>query len=352
MTRWPGGRGFRRLDCGMAGAHAVRHMNFRQFGKTGWEVSEVGLGCWQLGDVTWGEVSMETAREILQAAYDAGVTFFDTADVYGDGRSERLVGEFVRELGDPRVRVATKVGRRGIYPDGITRASLTEAVESCLSRLGVDCIDLVQLHCIPTGLLRDGEVFEWLAGLRAAGKIAQYGASVESIEEGHLCLRDSGLASLQIIFNIFRQQAVEGLFPSAAREGVAIIVRLPLASGLLSGRMTPETKFSEGDHRHFNRDGAAFNVGETFSGLEFEKGLELVGELRGLLPADIPMAVAAQRWILDHPEVTTVITGATMPAQAAANAAVSAVPPLSAGLHDRLLEFARDRVHPFIRGPV
>ncbi|GAB4173202.1 MAG: aldo/keto reductase [Terrimicrobiaceae bacterium] len=302
--------------------------------------------------MTWGDVSEDKAREILRAAYDSGVTFFDTADVYGDGRSERLVGEFVGSLKDARVRVATKVGRRGIYPDGISRQSLTEAVEGCLQRLGVECLDLVQLHCIPTEMLRDGEVFDWMAGIQADGKISQYGASVESLEEAHFCLRDPGVASLQIIFNLFRQHAVTALFPAAAKAQVAIIVRLPLASGLLSGKMTRETKFSEGDHRHFNRDGAAFNVGETFSGLEFGKGIELVEELRGMLPPDIPMAVAAQRWILDQPEVTTMITGATSPGQAAANAAVSDVARLSADLHKRLGEFATSRVHPWIRGPV
>lgn len=327
-------------------------MKFRTFGSTGWEVSEVGLGCWQLGDTTWGPVSEESARTILREAYAAGVTFFDTADVYGDGRSERLVGEFLRETNDARVKVATKVGRRGIYPDKITKQSLNDAVDACLSRLKMERLDLVQLHCIPSKLMSDGEVFGWMSDLRDAGKLAHYGASVESLEEAHFCLRDPGLASLQIIFNIFRQHAIEGLFEDAAKRNVAVIVRLPLASGLLAGKMTRDTRFAEGDHRNFNRDGAAFNVGETFSGLEFERALDLVEELRSLLPQGIPMAQAAQRWILDHPEVTTVITGASRPGQAAANAAVSSVPPLPADTHRRLLAFAKEKVHPWVRGPV
>ncbi len=191
-----------------------------------------------------------------------------------------------------------------------------------------------------------------MADLRDAGKLAHYGASLESLDEAHFCLRDPALASLQIIFNILRQQAIEGLLEEAARRNVAVIARLPLASGLLAGKITRATRFSEGDHRHFNRDGAAFNVGETFSGLEFERALDLVDELRTLLAADRPMAVTAQRWILDHPEVTTVITGASRPGQAAANAAVSSVPPLSGDVHRRLVAFAKEKVHPRIRGPV
>jgi aryl-alcohol dehydrogenase-like predicted oxidoreductase len=324
-------------------------MHNRFFPKLGRAVSEVGLGCWQLGGDVWGSVTADTAEEILEEAVLGGVTFFDTADVYGDGESERIVGRFLAR--HPGCVVATKAGRRGIYPDRITRETLGGALDASLQRLGVERIDLLQLHCVPTGLLRDGEVFTWLSGFRDAGKIAAYGASIETIEEGLLCLRDPGLASLQVIFNVLRQRAAAELFPLAEARGVAIIVRLPLASGLLSGGMTADRRFAVSDHRHFNRDGQAFNVGETFAGLPFEKGVELVNGLRKILPAEPPLPLLAQRWILDHPSVTTMITGATRPEQAARNASTSLLPPLSPAIHEQLTAFYAARVHEHIRGP-
>ena len=331
------------------GAGKLGAMQSRSFSKLGRTISEIGLGCWQLGGETWGTVTDEAARGILEEASRGGVTFYDTADVYGDGQSERIVGRFL--TGHPGMVVATKAGRRGIYPDRITRATLGAALDESLGRLGVGRIDLLQLHCVPTELLRDGEIFGWLAGFRDAGKIAAFGASVETIEEGFLCLRDPGLASLQVIFNLLRQRPAAELLPAARAAGVAVIVRLPLASGLLTDTMTADRKFAVGDHRSFNRDGQAFNVGETFSGLPFEKGVELVNELRGIIPAGSNMALLAQRWILDHPAVTTVITGASRPEQAARNCGASLLPPLPPDLHKALAEFYESRVHQHIRGP-
>jgi aryl-alcohol dehydrogenase-like predicted oxidoreductase len=326
-------------------------MNTRSLGGTGFRVSEIGLGCWQLGGSDWGAVDEGKCFAILRAALDAGVTFYDTADVYGGGRSENLVGRFLADVGKD-LFVATKLGRTGeLYPDRYTEAGLRAATEVSLARLGVEAIDLTQLHCVPTEVLRRGEVFDWLRKLQAEGKIRQFGASVESMDEADLCLEQDGLASLQIIFNVFRQKPITALFPKALEKGVAIIVRLPLASGVLSGKFGPDTRFPENDHRHYNRDGAAFNVGETFAGLPFEKAVELAAALAPHVPEGMTMAQMAQRWILDHEAVSVVITGASREAQAAANAAVSALPPLDADLHGKLREFYEQNVTHHIRGP-
>ena len=252
-------------------------MNTRQLTSHGPDITESGLGCWQLGG-GWGNPwDDDVAQEILSAAYDAGVRFFDTANVYGDGESELSIGRFLKTHRD--VFVATKLGHGAIYPDGYTRQALREATERSLERLGVDCLDLTQLHCVPIEELRKGDVFDWLREQRDEGLIARFGASVESVEEGLICLEQEGLTSLQVIFNIFRQKPLDELFPRAQEKGVGIIVRLPLASGLLTGKLTRETKFREDDHRNFNRDGAAFNVGETFAGLPYERGVELSEEV-------------------------------------------------------------------------
>jgi aryl-alcohol dehydrogenase-like predicted oxidoreductase len=238
-----------------------------------------------------------------------------------------------------------------LFPDNYTEAGIRSATEASLRRLGVETLDLTQLHCIPPAVLRRGEVFGWLAALRDEGKILRFGASVESDEEGMICLEHEGLASLQIIFNVFRQKPSFALLEEARRKGVAIIVRLPLASGVLSGKFTASTSFPAQDHRNYNRDGGAFNVGETFAGIPFEKAVELAGELRLLLPQGADMAGTVQRWILDHPAVTTVITGASRPEQAVSNAAVSSMPPLSPELHEKLTLFYRNSVASHIRGP-
>jgi aryl-alcohol dehydrogenase-like predicted oxidoreductase len=326
-------------------------MKKRPFGKTGYSASEIGLGCWQLGGSDWGAVDESRCFDILSAAVDAGVNFFDTADVYGGGRSETLIGRFLKER-KRDVFVATKLGRMGgLYPDHYTEAGLRAATEASLKRLGVDALDLTQLHCIPTKIIRQGDVFGWLGKLRQEGKIRHYGASVESMEEAELCLRQDGLTSLQIIFNLFRQKPVTSLFPKALEKGVAVIVRLPLASGVLAGKMSKATTFAEQDHRNYNRDGGAFNVGETFAGLPFDKAVDLADALRPWVPSGMTMAEMAQRWILDHEAVSVVITGASRPEQVASNARVSDLPVLPDELHTRLEDFYRLRVHAHIRGP-
>ena len=327
-------------------------MKNRSFARTAFPASEIGLGCWQLGGADWGAVDDDSALAILRAAADSGVNFFDTADVYGAGRSETLVGRFLRESRRRDIFVATKLGRTAaLYPDGYTEAGLRAATEDSLRRLGVETLDLTQLHCIPVEVLRRGEIFEWLRSLRAEGKIRAFGASVESVDEGILCLAQEGLASLQVIFNVFRQKPADQLLPRAQAKGVAIIVRLPLASGVLSGRFTRSTTFPASDHRHYNRDGVAFNVGETFAGIPFEKAVELAEALKAFAPAGWTLAQLAQRWILDHSAVTTVITGASRLSQVADNAAVSDLPRLPPDLHMRLAEFYRAEVQAHIRGP-
>lgn len=319
-------------------------------------VTEVGLGCWQIGG-GWGRPWDDaTAQQIMRAAYDAGVRLFDTADVYGDGdaESERSVGRFLAALSAEQragVFVATKLGRNGLYPDGYTRDSLRAATDASRKRLGVDTLDLTQLHCLPHAVLKRGEVFDWLREQRDAGLIAGFGASVESCEEGLTCLEQEGLSSLQVIFNVFRQKPLDELLPRAKAKGVAVIVRLPLASGLLTGKLTRATAFAEGDHRHFNRDGAAFNVGETFAGLPYDKGLELSEAALTHFPAGVPAPQAALRWILDHDAVTVVIPGASSPAQAQSNAAASERAPLGETVHAELAAFYREQVHAHIRGP-
>ena len=315
------------------------------------EISEVGLGTWQIGG-SWGEVSQNEALAILQAAWDNGVNFFDTADVYGGGKSEKLIGQFRRESGAD-VFVATKLGRGG-DPGGaanLTLDAMRAHTENSLRNLGMKCLDLTQLHCVATDALRGDEVFDALRVLQGEGKIKRFGASVESMEEAHLCLEQEGLASLQIIFNVFRQKPILDLFDAAQAKNVALIVRLPLASGLLSGRISSDTQFDADDHRNFNRDGAAFNVGETFAGLGFERGVELSQALKPLVPVAMTMAQMAQRWILDFPAVTTIIPGASKSAQVEANVAVSELAPLSGELHAKLRDFYNSEVKDSIRGP-
>ncbi|RYH11127.1 aldo/keto reductase [Tropicimonas sp. IMCC6043] len=326
-------------------------MKTRVLGKDGFEVSEVGLGCWQIG-ADWGEgVNRDIAREILETAVNHGVRFFDTADVYGAGRSEGIIGQFLKHHEGPEIRVATKFGRApGVYPDGYTEDALRRGVDGSRERLGVETLDLLQLHCIPSQVMRDGAIFDWLRALQQEGAIRHFGASVETVEDGLMCLEQDGLQSLQVIFNLFRQKLVTELLPEAEAKGVGIIVRLPLASGLLSGRYTTETTFAETDHRNFNRDGAAFNVGETFAGLPFETGVELADALKAFLPEGMTLAKMSQRWILDHPAVSTIIPGASAPDQILRNTDASDLPPLSPELHATLTEFYETRVKDHIRG--
>ena len=326
-------------------------MKNRVFNGGGAEVSEVGLGCWQFGG-DWGEVSEDEAQAILRASAEKGVTFFDTADVYGGGRSEKILGKFLAQTSESFF-VATKLGRAG-DPGGaanFTRAAVRAHTEASLRRLGVEALDLTQLHCIPAEVLEQGEIFGWLRELKQEGKIKHFGASVESMDEAETCLKQEGLASLQIIFNLFRQKPIDVLFDQAREARVALIVRLPLASGLLSGKYTKDTQFAPSDHRTYNRDGQAFNVGETFAGLPFETGVDLADALKPLVPEGMTLAQMALRWCLDFPAITAIIPGAKNPQMAEANAAASDLPPLSALLHQRLREFYGARVAENIRGP-
>lgn len=327
-------------------------MKLRPFDHTHRMVSEIGLGCWQLGGADWGDISDERALEVLHAAVEAGITFFDTADVYGAGRSEELIGRLLSEGGSKDLFVATKLGRRPeLYPDKYSEDGVRKAVESSLRRLGVEALDLIQLHCVPGEVLQQGEIFQWLRKLQLEGKIQGWGASVESMDEATLCLSQEGLQSLQVIFNIFRQKPAFTIFGECSRLGVAVIVRLPLASGLLAGKLSLQTQFSANDHRNYNRNGEAFNVGETFAGLPFENGVALADSLRKYVPEGWSMAQFAQRWILDFPAVTTVITGASRPEQVWDNANVCELPSLSQDVHEPLRLFHDNEVLPYIRGP-
>lgn len=325
-------------------------MKTRIFGRSGRAVGEVGLGTWQIG-AGWGDVTEATAIATLRAAYDAGTTLFDTADVYGMGRAETLIGAFLRET-RASPYIATKLGRFSPpgWPDNFTRAGVRQHTEASLRRLGVEAIDLTQLHCIPFEVLRKGEVFEHLRELKQEGKIRDFGVSVESMEEADFCVRQDGVAALQIIFNIFRQKPIHTLFAEARRREVALLVRLPLASGLLAGKFTKNTTFPANDHRNFNRDGQEFNVGETFAGLPFEKGVELADALKPLVPAGLSLSDMALRWCLDFEAVSVIIPGARNPEQARANARASSLPPLGAALHGKLAEFYAREVAPHIRG--
>jgi aryl-alcohol dehydrogenase-like predicted oxidoreductase len=324
-------------------------MNQRFLGKTKIAISEVGLGCWQFGG-DFGPMEEDTAFEIMQAAVDAGINFFDTADVYGAGHSEKLIGEFMRHYKKP-VFVATKFGRNAkVYPNRYSEDALRRAVEAALERLGVDALDLLQLHCVPIELLREAKVFDWLRRIQDEGLIRHFGASIETEEEGMLCLQQDGVVSLQVIVNIFRQRPLEQLLPAAKAKGVGIIVRLPLASGLLSGRYTKNTQFAATDHRNYNRDGQKFSVGETFAGLPLEKGVALTDALKRHVPVNMTMAQMAQRWLLDQPAVTTIITGVSKAEQARENTSASGLAALPAELHTKLEKFYKEEVKPHIRG--
>ena len=326
-------------------------MKLRRLGKSGFEVSEIGLGCWQLGG-DFGPVGDDRAMAVLQAAHEAGIQFWDTADVYGAGTSERRIAAY-RKASGARVIVATKVGRDGsLYPGGYTKAKVRGSLEGSARRLRVDHIDLAQLHCVPPAVLAAGELLGWMEDFKRDGLIRAWGASVETIDEALSVVTHPGLASLQVIFNVFRQNATGELFPAAVENDVGIIVRLPLASGVLSGRMSADQSFAETDHRHYNRNGEAFSQGETFSGIAFEKAVELAAALQERVPAGMNMAQMALRWILDQPAVSTVIAGASRPEQVADNAAVSALPPLSPELHADLAAFYATTVEPEIRVPI
>lgn len=324
-------------------------MRLREFGNTGLQISEIGLGCWQFGG-DFGPIEHGTVNEIIAAALDSGVTFYDTADVYGGGASESFLGKYLQNL-EPAPFIATKYGRwDGTYPDGYSLQDLRDSVKRAQDRLLRDSIDLLQLHCVPTAVLQRGEIFDWLRTVQQEGHIRFFGASVETIEEALVCTKQDDLTSLQLIFNIFRQRIIDEVFPTAVEKNIGVIVRLPLASGLLSGKYTKDTAFAETDHRNYNANGECFSVGETFAGVPFLKGVELANEIKTMLPEGMTMAQMAMRWILDHQAVSTIIPGASSPKQAQQNAEVSALPSLDQELHNRLYDFYRAEIEANIRG--
>lgn len=318
------------------------------------EWSKMGLGTWQLGSADWGNIEEDLAFDILQTYVAAGGNFIDTADVYGGGNSERTIGAFLRQTKAP-LFVATKLGRRSDekngWPQNFTYEAMRRQVESSLENLGVSSLYLEQLHCIPREELERGEVFDHLRKLKSEGLIQHFGVSVESVEEAELCLQQADVSSLQIIFNLFRQDAAQGLMERAKAQGTAIIARVPLASGLLSGKFTQNTQFQDTDHRHYNADGAAFNVGETFSGLPFADGVRLSEELRELLPAG-DLAQWSLKWILQQQGLSTVIPGASSARQVAQNMLAVALPELDEPRLERLREFYLTKVRPLVRGEI
>jgi aryl-alcohol dehydrogenase-like predicted oxidoreductase len=331
-------------------------MNYRVLGKTGVRVSEVSLGTWQLGGGDWGAMSEKNALAILHASVDRGVNFFDTADVYGMGMSERCIGRFLREA-KGKVHVATKLCRREWvqlkgWPAEFTLEMARKDCQDSLKNLGVETIFLQQWHCPPTAWMRSGEIFEHMETLKKEGLIRNWGCSVESVEEGLLCMQHPGCASLQVIYNIFRQKLTDELLPVAQRNNVGILARVPLASGLLTGRFTRESTFAEKDHRNYNADGAAFNVGETFAGVPFQKGVEFADRIKAILKptAEVPMAQLALRWLLDHDAVSAVIPGATKLAQAEGNVRASSLPPLGPEVHTALRALYDTEIAREVRG--
>ncbi len=324
-------------------------MHYREFGRTGWKVSTVSFGAWAIGSA-WGPVDDEESMAALHKAIDMGINFIDTADVYGDGHSEQLIARLRRERSEPFI-VATKAGRR-LSPhtaEGYNAENLTRFVERSLKNLATDCLDLVQLHCPPTEVYYRPEVFGVLDDLVRAGKIRTYGVSVQKVEEALKAIEYPGVQSVQIIFNMFRLRPTELFFGEAKRRRVAIIARVPLASGLLTGKMTRNSTFAADDHRSFNRQGEAFDVGETFSGVDFEVGLRAVEELKPLIPPGCTMAQFALRWILMFDAVTCTIPGAKRPDQVEDNARAADLPPLTdeqmAAVRAVYDKYIRDQVH-------
>jgi len=324
-------------------------MQQRTLGRTKVAVSEIGFGAWAIGGA-WGDVTMEDAKAALHAALDQDCSFIDTADVYGDGRSEQIIAEVLAERGGARPFVATKIGRR-LAPhaaEGYTKANLSEFVERSLRNLRVDCLDLVQLHCPPPAVYYQPEVFRAMDELVAEGKIRHYGVSVEKVEEGLKAIEYPNVATVQIIYNIFRQRPATLFFAEALRRDVGVIVRVPLASGLLTGKMDAQTAFAADDHRAFNRNGEAFDKGETFAGVPYPLALEAVEQIRRLVPGDASMAQFALRWILMEEQVSTVIPGARNARQALANSEAGRLAPLSAETMAALRMLYREMIAPHV----
>ena len=311
--------------------------------------NKIGLGAWQIG-ADWAELTDKQAAEILLTAQREGIDFIDTADVYGAGLSESRIGAHMKKTGH-RPFVATKLGRLHGFPNSYNKELFRQCCIDSTKRLGVEALDLVQLHCIPTDRLIEGEVFDWLRDIKDEGLIQDFGASVESTEEAKICLQQPGLASLQIIFNLLRPEPISEIFKECQEKDVKLIARLPLASGLLAGKFTAKSIFPESDHRHYNRNGECFNVGETFAGLPFHVGVELCEDLKSRLPQEGTMAQQSLRWILDHSAISVVIPGASRPEQVKSNVAANHLNPMSTEKHSELLEWAKTNSGPYIRGP-
>src|SRR5476651_2255463 len=323
-------------------------MKYRELGRTGWKVSEISFGAWAIGG-SWGDVDDKDSLAALHAALDGGVNFFDTADVYGDGRSERLMAKLKKERKE-NFYIATKAGRRlpKQTPKGYSRGNLTSFIERSLRNLDADAIDLLQLHCPPTEVYYMPEVFGILDDLVKAGKLRNYGVSVEKVEQALKAIEFPKVQSVQIIFNIFRQRPSELFFHEAQKKKVGILARVPLASGMLSGKITCQSKFAKDDHRQFNRHGEAFDRGETFSGVDFETGLRAVEELKSLTPKNATLAQLALRWIMEFPAVTCAIPGAKRPAQVAENLAASNLKPLSTATMKKIGAIYEKEIRPLV----
>jgi len=323
-------------------------MNYRALGRTGWKISEVSFGAWAIGGA-WGTVDDKESLATLHAALDGGVNFFDTAHVYGDGRSERLLAKLKQERKE-KFYIATKAGRRLPVQtaEGYSRANLTTFVHRSLRNLNTDTIDLLQLHCPPTEVYYRPEVFGLLDDMVKAGKLRHYGVSVERVEEALKAIEYPNVQSVQIIFNLFRQRPAERFFAEAQKRKVGILARVPLASGLLSGKMSSASKFAKDDHRNFNRYGEAFDRGETFSGVDFETGLSAVEQLKELIPSGASLAQFALRWILEFPAVTCAIPGGKRPVQVTDNIAASDLPPLSKTSLKQISKMYEGQIKPLV----
>lgn len=323
-------------------------MEYRKLGRTGWNVSAISFGAWAIGSA-WGTVNDKDSLAALHRALDSGVNFFDTADVYGDGRSERLLAHLRHERTEP-FTIATKAGRR-LNPHtaaGYNRKNLTEFIERSLQNLNTDAIDLLQLHCPPTEVYYMPEVFAILDDLVQAGKLRFYGVSVEKVEEALKAIEYPGVQSVQIIYNIFRQRPAELLFIEAAKRNVAILARLPLSSGMLTGKFTRQSSFEKDDHRAFNRHGEAFDRGETFSGIEYEIGLDIVDKLRPLVPAEMSIAQFALKWILMSQAVSCAIPGAKNPTQVDENVGAAEFAPLPDSVMKKIKEIYDSSARPLV----
>ena len=323
-------------------------MKYRSLGRTGWRLSEISFGAWAIGGA-WGNVHDEESMATLHSALDGGVNFFDTADVYGDGRSERLLAKLKKERKE-KFYIATKAGRRLPVQttEGYNRKNLTAFVNRSLKNLNTDTIDLLQLHCPPTEVYYRPEVFGVLDDLVKTGKLRYYGVSVERVEEALKAIEFPNVQSVQIIFNMFRQRPAELFFDEAQKRKVGILTRVPLASGLLSGKMSHLSKFAKDDHRNFNRHGEAFDRGETFSGVDFETGLSAVERLKKLVPSGASLAQFALRWILEFPAVTCAIPGSKRPAQVADNIAASDLPPLAKASLKKITNIYEGQIKPLV----